>query len=160
MNINSLEALLNRLRDSHYYQFLAVWIYGLKAISAATLSESQNTLEEVSQCVNIVTQLYAQLPNQSQQLWMCRYFEYFYHVLSTVQEKHPNNRLYKQLIDVIYNIIIMVTPPGESENESFAYGNEAQISNHFENNLLVHPLVQNSPFPIVPNTPLLDLLNC
>ncbi len=117
LNINSLELALNRLRDSVYYKFLAVWIYGLKALCAATLPQSQNAIDEVAQCVSIVAQLYAHIPNQSQQLWMCRYFEYFYHVLSSKQEQAENIKHYRHMLDVVYNIIIMIALPASKSTK-------------------------------------------
>lgn len=63
------------------------------------------------------------------------------------------------MLDVVYNIIIMIAPPGEQEYEGYGACSD---SGDYRDSYLVHPMVQNSPLALGFNYNIAgpDLMNC
>jgi hypothetical protein len=136
-NVLHLESLLNQLRDSPLYRFYGILVYGIKALSAINMPHNMNV--EISQCTHIVAQLYTQITDPAEQIWLSRDFEYLHYVFTKLQHQAPDYNTFEEVLD---NLIALTTVK-TYQNDSLAfYGNpydQSQSTMTVNSNILVQP---------------------
>jgi hypothetical protein len=144
-NVLHLESLLNQLRDSPLYRFYGILVYGIKALSAVNMPHNMNV--EISQCTHIVAQLYTQITDPAEQIWLSRDFEYLHYVFTKLQHQAPDYNTFDLMLEVLDNLIALTTVK-TYQNDSLAfYGNpydQSQSTMTVNSNILVQPQVHNN----------------
>ena len=108
--------MLSKLHDESFHRFFGVWIYSLNAIFAALAPEM--THEEISRCTLLVHQLYNEITNRSEQLWLLCDLEYLHFILSKLCGQFFEEKSFNLMLGTLYNIIMTMSPPVDTSVEA------------------------------------------